>query len=386
MRTFSRVSLFLVALASGCSRPTALTSPAPTAVTAATTLVTPSVAAAPVTVAEATATPPVDQKKLQAELATLGVSVNNFGEMSAGAESLTADGDFKPGIAAKLAQLERNSVRSFKALDLPTFGAGAGRAVAAIPGLTSVTLWRTKATDAGVAALGSCPTLESLDLNNGSEYPAVGDAGLAGLVKLQNVKEFKCERATITSIGLAAIAGFTKLEVLNLAGCPLDDAAAPLLAKLTYLTQLNVAGSKISGSGLAKVTAGATKLQRLALDRTGLTDADTKALAALPGITNLSLAYTAVTDAGAKELAKSKTLAFVDLSDTKVTDAGVMALAAMPALSSLTAYRLPLTDTSLGALAKAPELGTLWLSGNNFTADGVAKFKKDRPKVTFINN
>ncbi len=326
----------------------------------------------------------MDQSKLRAELEALGVSVHRGTEVNVFAAALTADGDFKPGIAAKLLQLE--SAYSVQALDLPAFGVGAAKAVAAIPGLTRVNLYRTNASEAAVAAFGDCPTLETLVLNNGSgESPVVTDAGLAGFARLKSLKKLVCESGKITSAGLAALGGLTKLEEVNFRYCPVDDSAAPILAKLVNLTSLDLTSTKFTGKGLAVVAAGATKLKSLDVNGTALTDSDMPALAALPGLTELWITDTAVTDAGAAALAKSKSLAELTLSNTKVTDAGVVSLAGLPKLRSLTLYGLPLTDASLVALAKAPDVVGLELSGNKFTADGLAKFAAARPKVTVRN-
>ena len=307
------------------------------------------------------------------------MTVDREVEANVYAAALTADGDFKPGIAAKLLQLE--SVYSAQVLDQPVFGAGAAQAIAAIPGLTRVTLYRTKATEAAIAAFGDSPTLETLDLNMGSEFPIVTDAGLAGLGKLKSLKKLVCERGKVTPAGMKALSGATTLVELNLRDCVIDDSSAPYLAKLINLTDLNVSSTKLTGKGLAVVAAGATKLRSMEADHNDITDADLSALAALPGLTRLSLADTAVTDAGMAALAKSKSLASVMLEDTKVTDAGVVSLASLPKLWSLSLYRLPLTDACLPALAKAPDLAQLRVGGNKFTADGLAKFATARPKV-----
>lgn len=379
MKRLSGVCFCGVFFATGCSRDPVFASSKSTAGVA-----TPTTAPTAATATPSSDTPspaaPVDQTKLKGELEALGVEVNRWGEVSVAAAALTAGGDFKPGVAAKLVQLE--SVTVVNALDLPAFGVGAAKAVAAIPGLRRVTLWRTNATEDAVAALGDCPTLETADLNIGSEFPVVTDAGLTGLAKLKSLKTLTCQRGKITAAGLKALDGSTTLVELNLTGCPLDDSAAPHLAKLTNLTMLNVSVTKLTGKGLAAVAAGATKLTILGADGTGVTDADLPAFAALPGLTHLSLGGTAVSDVGMAALAKSKSLTSLTLHDTKVTDTGVVSLAGLPKLQFLTLYRLGLTDVSLVALAEAPQLLTLSASGNKFTAAGLAKFAAARPKVS----
>lgn len=321
----------------------------------------------------------IDQKKLCEELATLGIDLDPWGQAVVSAKSPTADGDFKPGVAARLTQLQCFAVR---ALDLPVFGVGAGKAIAAIPGLQRIELMRTHATEEAVAALGECATLETLNLNNGlHEYPIVTDAGLAGLGKLKSLEILQCQQGKITSAGVSALGGLTKLKQVNFNNCPIDDLAAPTLAKLNSLVCLDVAYTKMTGKGLRLVASGLPKLANLDSDGTGVTDADMPAFAALPQLTLLSIADTAVTDAGMKELAKSKSLGAVVLSGTKVTDAGVVSLTRLPKLVSLTLRRLPLTDACLTELVKVPNLLELRLGANDFTAEGLAKFAAARPKV-----
>ncbi|MGL6097757.1 MAG: leucine-rich repeat domain-containing protein [Fimbriiglobus sp.] len=323
--------------------------------------------------------PSVDREKLLGKLSQLGVEVSRFGEVTITEAALTPTGDAKPGLAESLAKLQ--DARRVIAFDLPAFGVGMGKAIAAIPGLTGIDLWRTKATPEALAAFGACSTLESLDLNNGSgDDPVVTDVALKGFAGLKNVRSLTCQRGTMTGNGLAAIAGFSKLEELNLEGCSVDDAAVPHLAKLTSLKSLTLSETKISPAKLVGVLKGLPKLTFLSIDGTAVTDADAKPLAELP-LVALSIGRTGLTDAGAKVLATSKTLVDISLHDTKVTDAGIVAMAAMPKLRGLTLFRLPLTDKSLDALEKSPELTSLWLGNNQLTPARLAQLKAARPKV-----
>ena len=329
-----------------------------------------------------TAAPTVDQDKLVAELEPLGVSVSYSYQLRISPSALTDEGDFKPGIAEKLQQLE--GISNVMALDLPMFGEGAAKVIAALPELTRIELWRSNAPDAAIAAFGECPTLQDLSFSIvgfSGEGPVVTDAGLAGLSKLKAVKTLDCQRGEITGAGLAAIAGFSELESLNLGGCPIDDAALPTLAKLKNLKSLNLDGSKINPTKLAETLKDHTKLLTLDLEGTSCNDDDLKAIVALKSLQNLSINGTDVTDAGAATLAQSQSLAELVLYDTKITDKGMAELAKLPKLRLLSLFRLPLTDATLVALEKAPELNQLWLGENKFTLAGIAKFKAARPKV-----
>ena len=75
-----------------------------------------------------------------------------------------------------------------------------------------------------------------------------------------------------------------------------------------------------------------TKLQRLNLDYTSVSDKGLPKLQALTALTRLSLDSAAVTDAGVAELATMKNLKYLNLYHTLVTDKGYQMLkSALPA-------------------------------------------------------
>ena len=116
-----------------------------------------------------------------------------------------------------------------------------------------------------------------------------------------------------------------RMEVaLHLASGTVDDAVIDAVVKVPNLAWLNLAGTKVTDAGVAKL-AGAETLERLHLERTEVTDASAAALAKLPKLTYLNLYGTKLTDAGLAELRKSPSLRKLFVWQTAVTQAAVEA-------------------------------------------------------------
>ncbi|MBX3176745.1 MAG: c-type cytochrome [Candidatus Hydrogenedentes bacterium] len=112
-----------------------------------------------------------------------------------------------------------------------------------------------------------------------------------------------------------------------------DEQLATLPPLAAQLTWLNLAGTKITDSGLAPV-AGLSKLTRLHLERTGITDAGLTHIAGLKHLEYLNLYGTQVTDAGLEHLKGLPRLKKLFLWQTGVTKDGAAGLqAALPQLA-----------------------------------------------------
>ncbi|MDP7009767.1 MAG: hypothetical protein QF685_00160 [Verrucomicrobiota bacterium] len=94
--------------------------------------------------------------------------------------------------------------------------------------------------------------------------------------------------------------------------------------------EINLTGQPVGNSDLAQI-AQHTKLQKLWLSRTGVTDIGLIELQSMKRLRVLGLARTGITDAGLKYLAAIKSLREVYVFPTKVTDGAVDELkAALP--------------------------------------------------------
>ena len=86
--------------------------------------------------------------------------------------------------------------------------------------------------------------------------------------------------------------------------------------------EINLTGQPVGNSDLAQIVLH-TRLQRLWLSNTGVTDAGLIELQSMKRLRVLGLARTGITDAGLKHLAAIKSLREVYIFPTKVTDGAV---------------------------------------------------------------
>jgi mono/diheme cytochrome c family protein len=108
-----------------------------------------------------------------------------------------------------------------------------------------------------------------------------------------------------------------------------DDRAVAALAGIApQVLWLNLAGTKVTDSGLATI-------------------------ARLPNLTRLHLQRTDVSDAGLEHLARLAHLEYLNLYGTKVTDAGLRALAGLTSLRSLYLWQTGVTDAGVAELTAA---------------------------------
>ncbi|HYO71394.1 MAG TPA: hypothetical protein VEU33_35475, partial [Archangium sp.] len=91
--------------------------------------------------------------------------------------------------------------------------------------------------------------------------------------------------------GLSALERLPRLTSLDLGGTRLDDASAPLLAKLGQLSWLSLASTRITDAGLAHLP---HSLRTLYLTRDTVTDAGMTVLLQLPRLRELDLRGTGV--------------------------------------------------------------------------------------------
>jgi len=129
---------------------------------------------------------------------------------------------------------------------------------------------------------------------------------------------------------------------------------APLLARLTHLKRLYLAGDELTDAELAHV-AGLTQLEVLHLyswnDR--LTDAGLEQIGDLKGLRELELFSRSVTDAGLEHLAGLPELEYLFISSDRVTDAGLAHLEGLGRLRTLCLDRTQVTEAGAEKLQRA---------------------------------
>lgn len=157
---------------------------------------------------------------------------------------------------------------------------------------------------------------------------------------------------------LAPLGALESLEMLNLAKTGISDKAFEHLGALPLLRVLGVQGTLVTGSGLAKHPL--PKLTHLYAGTTDITDGALASLKASPDLVFLDLNNCkAISDRGVAELAGLTKLERLDLSLTRVTDAIAPTLGKLAQLKKLNLYGVPVTDAvvaQLGALSQLEDL------------------------------
>jgi hypothetical protein len=114
----------------------------------------------------------------------------------------------------------------------------------------------------------------------------------------------------------------SRLERLDLSNSAVTDAGLVHLEGLTHLHTLELVGTDVGDAGLANLK-GLTRLRILRLDQTRVGDAGLAHLKGLTGLERLSVSYTQVSNSGLRHLKGLTGLRSLDLRNTQVTDAGV---------------------------------------------------------------
>jgi Leucine-rich repeat (LRR) protein len=285
-------------------------------------------------------------------------------------------------------------------------------------------------TPAAFDTLCTCPNLTKITI----QYNRMGDelwTHLAGAKKLITLFQ-NYDGLPVRGIGLSKLSNET-LTQLNLAHTALSDEALPELAALTRLGQLYLEDTKVTDAGI-KALVTLKKLTRMQLHNTEVTASGLAALKSLPiaklgygsnlastvsqakevaalfpkldelllprecnptaedwstlakawpKLRRVTVSSHILDDASCAGLLPLTTLEELDLNYCPVTDTGVASLAALKKLFWLSIPNAKINDAALDTLAKIKPLKTLKLPkpGNGLTADGIAKFKKQRPDI-----
>jgi hypothetical protein len=248
--------------------------------------------------------------------------------------------------------LARDSVTDFQLAGLARMGT--------LPSLRSLGLsFLRHLTDAGMVHLRGLTQLESLTL---SQCDGVTDAGLAHLRGLERLESLSLDETQVTDEGLGLVRSFPRLRTLNLGQLKqLTDAGLAHVAVLSGLQKLFLPGCvSITDVGLEHLR-GLVEMHTLDLGATAVTDAGLKwlggmgrleflYLVGLVGVTDEGLGHLegrtslrklflggcrSVSDRGMSRLLGLKHLEFLGLDGTAVSDAGLERLRALEGLQAL---------------------------------------------------
>jgi Leucine-rich repeat (LRR) protein len=340
-------------------------------------------------------------------------------------KTITSPADLPKGrFSIKTISIDNNRV------GIKPFTDGDFQALAGLDGLKSVNLNKLPVSSGIFATLGTCSNLESI----AHQYNRFGDElwiHLAPLQKLVSIS-YQYDGLKPTGVGIGQLSK-SPIRSLHLGSLPISDEGLAEMAGFSDLEHLGLENAKITDAGI-KVIAGLKKLRSFHVHNTGITAAGLTALKSCP-ITNLGIGRTAselavqaadlalifpklttlqmprdclptpddwkaiaaafpklerisfdsqpFNDEHLQGLEAFPALEELNLHYAKLTDAGVIALSKLKKLDWLHLYEAQLTDASLEVLASMKSLKRVKLPqpGNGITAEGLAKFKKQRPDV-----
>jgi Leucine-rich repeat (LRR) protein len=223
------------------------------------------------------------------------------------------------------------------------------------------------------------PSLYALELSG----TGITDVGLARLQDLKSLELLDLSGTPVSDEGVAKLRRLTGLEVLDLGGTRIGDAALGHIAGMTKLKRLDLRRTQVTDAGLEHL-GGLTNLNSLFLIGTPITDAGLTHLARLKGLESLQVSQTRITDAGLvdlklKEWSRLQRLA---LHDTAVTDASLTLFKDLRDLQTLDLRGTQITDAGLVHLRGLRNLTLLEVTRTRVTAAGIADLKRSLPGVT----
>lgn len=182
-----------------------------------------------------------------------------------------------------------------------------------------------------------------------------GDAGLATLRDLPCTAVIQVPNSSVSDVGLSALRGLTKLEMLNLHGTRVVGPGLEHLRGLPALRILFLANTAVDDEGLALLD-DLPSLRHLDLSHTRVRGPGLRALARFPALRSLKLAGTPVDDEGVAFLA-GLPLTDLDLTNTSITAAGLASLRRIPGLSEVTLCGTQITEKAASRALRAHVTG-----------------------------
>ena len=302
--------------------------------------------------------------------------------------------------------------------------------------IIEVDLTSTWVTDADLVRLASLHDLEDLNLS----YTWISDLGLEHLKPLENVRRLNLWFVEyISDGGIAHLKGWKQLRYLNIRGTEVTSAVfdhlahlraletldvgfslvndekfdrlaslerlhtfafggnkltercLPLLRLLPSLTHLDVSGRQQTDSGKWALELNdfnmnslevLTGLRGLNLADMRISDESMKVIQGLTELEALDLSRTLVSSSGMKELQPLQSLRDLRLAQVEgIDDQAVAAFVEMDYLETLDLAETQISDQSLPDLGRITSLKQLFVGGSRVTAEGVAEFRRQYPKV-----
>ena len=169
---------------------------------------------------------------------------------------------------------------------------------------------------------------------------------------------------------LALLADATRLKRLDIESSPLTDAGLEPIGRLKNLRILGIKRTNITGAGLRHL-AGLDKIEHLELDANDLDDAGIAGLGPMPRLKYLALNETPLGDAALEAIGRYTRLDYLLLRGTQVAGPGFAHLSELQELNWLDLDNTPFNDAGLPHLAKLADLEQLRLAGTQVAGPGL---------------
>jgi internalin A len=192
-------------------------------------------------------------------------------------------------------------------------------------------------TDTAIAHIRGWKQLRSLNLRGtditDTSYTQVTNNGMEFLAPLNRIEQLSIGGNKISGPGLHILKSLPRLKRLNLSGAQkrnsgtwattIKEGDMETIGALAKLESLNLAGLKVSNSGLSRLK-GMTQLRELDLSKTQASGDGLAILQQMPQLTSLKLWKAgSIADSAAPQLAALKSLKLLDIAETSMTEAGV---------------------------------------------------------------
>lgn len=129
---------------------------------------------------------------------------------------------------------------------------------------------------------------------------------------------------------------------------PFTDAHMAIVGQLSKVSNLDIAGSKVTDTGIAEL-GGLSKLGTLNVAGTQLTTESMKLIGAMSNLDTLNIAETQI-DGGYEHLKGSEKLKWLVISDLRISDEGAQAIAEIPNLTRVSLQRAEISPAGIASI------------------------------------
>jgi internalin A len=172
---------------------------------------------------------------------------------------------------------------------------------------------------------------------------------------------------------------WTKLRRLLVNATDLSDEGLKYLKSVRSLSDIDACGTLIRGPGLS-VLIDLPEIKHLNLARNAMRGCNFSQLPPLRKLTELDLSGSAISDEACVNLNRLTSIHYFNAAKNKITDVGISHLTGLINLNQINLMGTLVTPASAVSLAKLPRLNHVILADQQFSELGLIRFKKGLPK------